>query len=103
MIPEELLMESHATRKRICLICEGSYPYIAGGVSTWIQMLVEQFPEHDFIIWSIATNRREMGQYQYTLPSNLIDIRTVYLEDHPFQPGPGKAKSLQTSSKRWKR
>ncbi len=92
MIPEELPMESHATRKRICLICEGSYPYVAGGVSTWIQMLVEQFPDHDFIIWSIATNRKEMGQYKYTLPSNLIDIRTVYLEDHPFQPGPEKTR-----------
>ncbi|NCA98805.1 MAG: DUF3492 domain-containing protein [Clostridia bacterium] len=90
MIPEELPMDTQATRKRICLICEGSYPYVAGGVSTWIQMLIEQFPDHDFIIWSIATNRKEMSQYKYTLPPNLLDIRTVYLEDHPFKPGPGK-------------
>ncbi|MDD2457771.1 MAG: GT4 family glycosyltransferase PelF [Eubacteriales bacterium] len=85
-------MEKQATRKRICLICEGSYPYVAGGVSTWIQMLVEQFSEYDFVIWSIATNRREMNEYKYNLPANLLDIRTVYLEDYPFKPGPGKQK-----------
>ena len=40
---------------RICLICEGSYPYVAGGVSGWVQMLTSHFTEHEFVIWSIAT------------------------------------------------
>ncbi|MCW7999872.1 hypothetical protein CFK35_18570, partial [Clostridium sp. cpc1] len=25
---------------RICIIAEGSYPYVTGGVSSWIQSLV---------------------------------------------------------------
>ena len=34
----------------ICLVAEGSYPYVSGGVSGWIQLLVESMPEHDFLL-----------------------------------------------------
>ena len=27
---------------RVCLICEGSYPYVSGGVSNWVQMLCNE-------------------------------------------------------------
>lgn len=70
---------------KICFICEGGYPYIAGGVSSWIQMLLKAFPEHEFQIWSIATNRKEMSVYKYIVPENVKEIKTIYLEDKEFQ------------------
>ena len=30
---------------RICLLTEGSYTYVVGGVSSWVQMLMEGLPE----------------------------------------------------------
>ena len=33
---------------RICLLTEGSYPYVVGGVSSWVQMLMEGLPEYEF-------------------------------------------------------
>lgn len=66
---------------RVCLICEGSYPYIAGGVSSWIQMLIEEYSDIEFTIWSIATNKEEMHMYKYSIPSNVSNIKTVYLQD----------------------
>ena len=30
---------------RICLLAEECYPYVAGGVSSWIQMLIKGLPE----------------------------------------------------------
>lgn len=36
---------------RICLLVEGSYPYVVGGVSSWVQMLIEGLPEHEFVVY----------------------------------------------------
>ena len=69
----------------VCLICEGSYPYILGGVSGWVQMLIRENPQLDFVIWSIATSREEMHEYQYEIPSNVKEIRTFYLADRKFE------------------
>lgn len=66
---------------RVCLICEGSYPYVPGGVSSWVQMLCSQFKDVEFAIWAIATTREEMSEYAYRIPDNVREIQTVYLGD----------------------
>ncbi|MBQ4529716.1 MAG: GT4 family glycosyltransferase PelF [Lachnospiraceae bacterium] len=70
---------------RVCLICEGSYPYVSGGVAGWVQMLCESFGDVEFVIWSIATTREEMSEYKYQLPDNVKEVRTIYLGDDNFQ------------------
>ena len=70
---------------RVCLICEGSYPYVMGGVAGWVQMLCKSFEDVEFVIWSIATTREEMSEYKYVLPSNVKEVRTIYLGDGCFQ------------------
>lgn len=69
---------------RVCLICEGCYPYVPGGVSSWIQMLCSEFHDIDFVIWSIATTREEMAEYSYKVPDNVKEVRTLYLGDESF-------------------
>lgn len=69
---------------RVCLICEGCYPYVPGGVSGWIQMLCSEFQDIDFVIWAIATTREEMSEYSYKIPSNVKEIYTHYLGDEVF-------------------
>ena len=64
---------------KVCLICEGSYPYVAGGVAGWVQMLCENLADIEFVIWSIATTREEMSRYQYELPPNVVDVKTIWL------------------------
>ncbi len=46
---------------RIGLVVEGSYPFVSGGVASWVQMIIQQFKEHEFTIFAIVTankNRR---------------------------------------------
>lgn len=69
---------------RVCLICEGCYPYVPGGVSSWIQMLCSEFLEIDFVIWAIATTKEEMSEAVYKIPKNVREIRTLYLGDEGF-------------------
>ncbi len=65
---------------RICLIAEGCYPYVAGGVSSWIQMLIEGMPEHEFVIFAIGAEEKLKGQYKYEMPKNVVEVREVFLD-----------------------
>lgn len=65
---------------KICLITEGSYPYVTGGVSSWIQSLMTQLPQHEFIIISISAKRENTLVRRYSSPSNLIEIQDIYLD-----------------------
>lgn len=75
---------------RVCLICEGSYPYVPGGVSSWVQMLCSQFRDIEFVVWAIATTREEMPEYAYPIPENVKEIHTLYLGDAVFKKGSRK-------------
>lgn len=64
---------------RICLISEGAYPYVTGGVSSWIQSMILNMPEHDFIVYSISAKERESVTQKYEQPKNLQEIHGVFL------------------------
>lgn len=63
------------------MICEGSYPYVTGGVSSWINMLIKNMPEHEFIIYAIGAEEKSRGKYKYELPENVIEVKEVFLEE----------------------
>lgn len=65
---------------RICLILEGSYPYVAGGVSSWMHDIIKRMPQHEFVIWAIGANESSKGKYAYELPSNVVHVEEVFLD-----------------------
>jgi len=66
----------------IALILEGSYPYTTGGLSSWTQQLITQLPEKQFKIISIMPGRATLPSIKYRLPSNVTELRTLFLEDY---------------------
>lgn len=66
---------------RICIVAEGCYPYVVGGVSSWIHSMINSFPEYEFIILTIVANRSLRGKFAYELPSNVTEVHELYLED----------------------
>lgn len=66
----------------VCFIAEGSYPYVSGGVSTWIHQLITGMPHINFKILSLMPTGDENLEYKYKLPSNLIEVKTIYLDDY---------------------
>lgn len=67
---------------KICLLAEGCYPYVAGGVSSWIQMLIQGMPRHEFVIFAIGAEKKQRGQYKYTLPQNVVEIHEYFLDEY---------------------
>lgn len=65
---------------RICLFLEGSYPYVRGGVSSWVDAFIKSLPEHDFILWTIIDQEKKRGQFKYELPKNVAAVYENALE-----------------------
>ena len=66
---------------KICLVAEGCYPYVVGGVSSWIHSMVQAWPREEFILLAIVPDRSVSGQFKYELPQNLTAVYEVYLSD----------------------
>ena len=66
---------------RICLLVEGSYPYVVGGVSSWVQMLINGMPEYEFFIYSIGAEEKDRGHFKYKFPENLKGIQEEFLDE----------------------
>ena len=66
---------------RICLILEGCYPYIFGGVSTWMHQYINEMKEHEFVLWVIGANAKDKGKFVYELPPNVTEVHEVFLDD----------------------
>jgi len=85
-------MKGKVLQMKVCLICEGSYPFVMGGVSSWIQMILNTFTDVEFVIWTIATNEKEMNEFKYTIPQNVVEIKKIYLTNDKFEPSKRKVK-----------
>lgn len=66
---------------RVCIVAEGCYPFVVGGVSSWIHNMIQLFPKTEFVILAIAANRSLRGKYAYRLPDNVSEVYEVYLDD----------------------
>ena len=70
---------------KVCIVAEGCYPYVVGGVSGWINSLIKSFPNVEFILLAIVANRSFRGKFVYELPENLTQVYEVYLEDSEWE------------------
>ncbi len=66
---------------RICVILEGCYPYVTGGVSSWIHQYMQAMPQHEFVIWAIGADSKDRGKFKYELPANVVQVQEVFLND----------------------
>ncbi|HIJ82923.1 MAG TPA: GT4 family glycosyltransferase PelF [Magnetococcales bacterium] len=73
----------------ICLVCEGTYPYVAGGVSGWVHELIKSLPEFSFHLMVLLAPNQKL-QTRYELPANVNGITHLFLA--PPKGGTGKQK-----------
>jgi|GEM_PF-93553 len=66
----------------ICLISEGCYPYVVGGVSSWIHSLIKSMPQYNFTILSINTDSKDRGNFKYEMHDNVIEVREHFFSDY---------------------
>jgi glycosyltransferase involved in cell wall biosynthesis len=64
----------------VCMILEGTYPYIAGGVSTWTHDLIRGSKETTFHLVSLLP-KDEPRTMRYELPPNITGITHIFIQD----------------------
>ena len=66
---------------KVCIVVEGCYPYVAGGVSSWIHGLIQSFPKVEFTLLTIISTRDQSGKFIYQMPENVAEVHELYLQD----------------------
>lgn len=69
----------------VCIIVEGCYPYVPGGVSGWIDWLIRTHPDRTFTVvalWPRPTTQAP----RYALPGNVNGLHHLYLQDFGAKP-----------------
>lgn len=86
----------------ITLLLEGTYPFIRGGVSSWVHQIILGLPDIRFSLVFLGGDRKLYGEQQYTLPDNVVHLECHYLMDDlaDTQPRPIKGKRSAFDSQR---
>lgn len=72
-------MRQHAD---VCLILEGTYPFVTGGVSHWVHELIQEHNHLKFNLLAIVPAEEEV-ELKYQLPGNVVGLNTVRLATLP--------------------
>lgn len=74
----------------ICLLLEGTYPYVRGGVSSWVHQIIKGLPEYSFYLVFLGGEEGSYKEMAYELPDNVVGIEVNYLlkKTKKFKPSP---------------
>ncbi|MFM0170675.1 GT4 family glycosyltransferase PelF [Paraburkholderia sediminicola] len=73
----------------VCLLLEGTFPFVRGGVSSWVNEMIRSYPTTRFAIVFIGSREQDYNGAAYALPDNVVHIETHYLYEQvaaDFQP-----------------
>ncbi len=68
----------------VCMVVEGAYPYITGGVSAWCHQLIEEISDVEFSLLVILPASYRDKDYKYKLPDNVTGVHEVWLDNNYF-------------------
>ena len=73
----------------VCFLLEGTFPYVSGGVSSWVYQLIRDLPGLKFSLVYLGASESVDQEYKYPIPENVVEIREVYLQGGvPIPPRP---------------
>ncbi|MCB1989262.1 MAG: GT4 family glycosyltransferase PelF, partial [Burkholderiaceae bacterium] len=66
----------------VALVLEGTFPYVSGGVSSWINQIIRAYPDIRFAIVFLGSRREDYKEFKYQLPDNVVHFEEHYLYAH---------------------
>jgi glycosyltransferase involved in cell wall biosynthesis len=77
----------------VCLLVEGTYPYVSGGVSSWVHDVICGHPELTFAVLYVGSYPGAHGEPRFTLPANVVALHRVFCQETALAPldGAGRA------------
>ncbi|NLI28618.1 MAG: GT4 family glycosyltransferase PelF [Nitrospiraceae bacterium] len=71
----------HADQADICLVLEGTFPYVRGGVSAWVNTMLHELTEYRFAIVYIGSTKADCAVQQYDIPANVVYFEQIFLHE----------------------
>ncbi|MEZ2309370.1 GT4 family glycosyltransferase PelF [Paraburkholderia sp. RCC_158] len=68
-----------AAQADVCLLLEGTFPYVRGGVSSWVNEMIRSYPELQFSIVFVGSREDDYEGAAYALPDNVVHFEAHYL------------------------
>ncbi|MFH0920447.1 MAG: GT4 family glycosyltransferase PelF [Fibrobacterota bacterium] len=65
----------------VCLIVEGTYPYVTGGVSAWVHQLIGSLHNLRFAVLHLSATADTLREFQYKFPPNVTYFQEIFLQD----------------------
>lgn len=65
----------------VALLLEGTYPYVRGGVSSWVHTIITGLPDVTFSIIFLGGTPEMYEEMKYELPDNIIHLEIHFLID----------------------
>lgn len=75
-------MKMNNTKNRpadICLLLESTYPYVRGGVSSWVHQIITGLPEFTFALFFIGSKKDDYDDIRYDIPDNVSELQTFFI------------------------
>ena len=69
---------THTFEADVALILEGTYPYVAGGVSSWVHQILQSCPSRSFALFHIAPYPGAYDRPRYQVPGNVTVLTEAY-------------------------
>ena len=66
----------------VCLVLEGTYPYVSGGVSSWVHQIISGCDEITFHLVTLSADSKPQS-HKYKLPDNVTGITQVAINEPP--------------------
>src|SRR5258708_18321027 len=70
----------------IGLLLEGTFPYVSGGVSSWVNQIIRAFPQYTFALCFLGSRPQDYPKMSYALPDNVVHLENHYLYDFAAPP-----------------
>ncbi len=81
----------------IMLLLEGTFPYVSGGVSSWVNQLMRGFPQYSFGVVFLGSRKEDYSTLKYALPENLkhLEVHYIYGDQEVPRPRPPQKETLR--------
>lgn len=67
----------------VTMLLEGTYPFVSGGVSSWVHQIVSGLPQLRFALVFLGGNPESYDRVRYALPPNVVHLEAHFLGEAP--------------------
>lgn len=67
----------------VTMLLEGTYPFVSGGVSSWVHQIIRGLPELRFSLCFLGGSAEHYDRLRYELPGNVVHLEEHFLAEVP--------------------